>query len=280
MENWRDFSDRDKLLENQEYITKVLGIKIPLNESYPYSSDLTEQILQEQLLLEGFFDDAVTAVKQAAQGLGDKARQAIQDGTAWVKKFGQNVGQLMHALWVIFRDPSKVSDYVEILDERMNIRRIGEMDGFVDSAVSMLANTPAAIIADKIKNLWTTTKEKYEAMASSWKKALVGSTMMVMLQYIFNKIASIMQNVRNLSDSGAEELTDQARETIGEELKNKVLSFFEETFGQIFTKLSSYVSGVGVWVEWLSKIVGGVDFVAKNLFGTTRGFLQKAQGEV
>ena len=97
MENWRDFSDRDKLLENQEYITKVLGIKIPLNESYPYSSDLTEQILQEQLLLEGFFDDAVTAVKQAAQGLGDKARQAIQDGTAWVKKFGQNVGQLMHA---------------------------------------------------------------------------------------------------------------------------------------------------------------------------------------
>ena len=56
MENWRGFVKRNELLENQEYINKVLGIQIPLNESYPFSAELTEEILQEQLLLEGFFD--------------------------------------------------------------------------------------------------------------------------------------------------------------------------------------------------------------------------------
>ena len=45
------------LMFNEEYIRGVLGIDIPLNESYPYSYDLQERILQEQLLLEGFFGD-------------------------------------------------------------------------------------------------------------------------------------------------------------------------------------------------------------------------------
>ena len=279
MENWRTFSvrNRNSLLESHDYITKVLGIAIPLNESYPFSAKLSEQILQEQLLLEAFFDDAVNKVKQGARALGDKAREAIQNGAAWVKQFGENVGRLMHSLWIIFRNPSMVGEYISTLDERMNIRRLGELDVFVENVATLLAPTKLSSIGEKIKELWTNVKGKYESMASSWKKALVGSTLMVMLQYILSKLTTIISTVNNLMDSGVEELTAAAREEIGEEIKTKVFEYFEENLGSIFQKLGEYSSGVGVWVDWISKMVGGVDYVAKNLFGTTRGFLQKAQ---
>lgn len=40
-----------------DYVTDVLGLKIPLNESAPYSKAVQAQIIQEHLLFEGFFDD-------------------------------------------------------------------------------------------------------------------------------------------------------------------------------------------------------------------------------
>jgi len=37
MENWRGYQKREEILSNHEYITEVLGVKIPLTEAYPYS---------------------------------------------------------------------------------------------------------------------------------------------------------------------------------------------------------------------------------------------------
>ena len=65
-ENWRGFIQRTELLENRDYVQYVLGIQIPLNESVPFSAALSQRILQEQLLLEGFFDKVVQKVKQGA----------------------------------------------------------------------------------------------------------------------------------------------------------------------------------------------------------------------
>ncbi len=275
MENWRAFSvyNRNSLLESHDYITKVLGISIPLNESYPFSAALAEKILKEHLILEGFFDDAVTKVKQAAKDLGDKAVEAIQDGTAWAKHFGQKVGQVMHAIWIIFRDPTKVGEYVDILNRRMNLRRVGEMDQFVDSLVTLLDNTKIEAVGNKVAQLWSDAKEQYMDMAEGWKKALVGSSMMVILQYIFEKLASPIQTVTNVVASGIESLTQEAREKIGEEIKSSVLSFFEESLGTIFKKIGEYTTGVGVWIDWISTVVGGIDFVATQLYGTTKRFL-------
>lgn len=273
MENWRDFGERDKLLESHEYITKVLGIAIPLNESHPFSAKLSEQILQEQLLLEGFFDDAVNKVKQGAQALGDKAREAIQDGTAWVKQFGDQVGNVMHAIWIIFRDPSKVGKYIDILNKRMNLRRVGEMDKFVEDLVTLLSPTTLVQVGEKVSEVWTSVKDKYINMPESWKKALVGSSMMVMLQYIFTKLAAPMKTVTNLVASGIESITQEVREKIGKQMKETVLSFFEESLGTVFQKIGEYTTGIGVWIDWISQIVGGIDYVAKQLAGTTSRFL-------
>ena len=118
MENWRDFGERDKLIENHEYITKVLGIAIPLNESVTHSEkSYQSKSYKSHYFLRAFLTMRLIEVKQGAQALGEKARSAIQDGTAWVKPFGENVGRLMHSLWIIFRNPSMVGEYISTLDE-------------------------------------------------------------------------------------------------------------------------------------------------------------------
>ena len=55
-ENWRHYQRQQFLLENREYITNVLGIALPLTESYPYSNSIAKEILKEQLLLENFLN--------------------------------------------------------------------------------------------------------------------------------------------------------------------------------------------------------------------------------
>ena len=76
MENWRDYSDSCKTreeivaryLKDSEFLHEVMGIQVPLNESYPYSSVLTEslskRIMQEQILLEGWFSDGWKKIKK------------------------------------------------------------------------------------------------------------------------------------------------------------------------------------------------------------------------
>ena len=62
----------------KDYIEGVLGIQIPLNESYPYSSELKIKILEEEGKIRGFF----SSLKQAAKGGWEIAmtmREACKD---------------------------------------------------------------------------------------------------------------------------------------------------------------------------------------------------------
>jgi len=70
-DGWRRYLLKEDLLSDHSYITGILGIEVPLNESYPYSSVLTEQILQEHLLVEGWFEDAKKYIKKKAEPLRD-----------------------------------------------------------------------------------------------------------------------------------------------------------------------------------------------------------------
>ena len=59
-----EYVSTNKLIFERSYVTDVLGIKLPLNESHPYSPALQRRIIQEQLLLEGFFSDILDSAKE------------------------------------------------------------------------------------------------------------------------------------------------------------------------------------------------------------------------
>ena len=268
MENWRGFIHRTELLENRDYVQYVLGIQIPLNESAPFSAALSQRILQEQLLLEGFFDKVVEKVKQGATSLGAKASAAFEDGKAWVKEFGNKVGLLFHSLWKIMRNPSEVQKYIDTLQKRNEVRKLPTLTQFTDNLSEFFAATPFAPAAENIKRLYSGAIEQYNSMQTSWKKALLGSSITVFMDYVLSKFKDVIAQVQNIGTTA----TDAVKENLGEEMQGVVLSYFKESFGDLFSKASQYMSGVGAWADWISKIVGGVDYVATSLFGTTRDF--------
>ena len=71
-------SSQNEALKDRGYITEVLGIQIPLNESYPFSVDLEARILHEHMLLEGFFD-GLKKLKDDALLFGKSLKEIISN---------------------------------------------------------------------------------------------------------------------------------------------------------------------------------------------------------
>ena len=132
----------------------------------------------------------------------------------------------------------------------------------------MFQGTSFDAAAQTLQKLIDSTLDQYDKMQVSWKKALLGSTMSVFLDYLLSKFKDVIEKVNNAGTIA----TDAVKNELGEMLKGKILSYFKESFGSLFTKASEYMTGVGVWVDWLGKIVGGVDYVASSLFGATDKF--------
>jgi len=268
MNNWRGFIERNRLLENREYVKYVLGIDVPLNESIALTPEISRRIIQEQLLFEGFFDTVIQKVSQGASALGSMAMSAVDNVKSWVKEFGNNVGKLLHSLYTIMKDPSKIKLYINILDKQMSLRKYPTIKAFTEKATEIFQGTPFERVATGLKNMTESAFEQYNGMNDSWKKALVGSTMTVFLDYLISKFKDVIETVRNASGTIASEVLAQ----LGEMFQGDLLSSFKSSFGDVFSKSAQYMAGIGEWVEWLGKIVDGVDYVAKSLFGTTSRF--------
>ena len=268
MNNWRGFIERKKLLENREYVKYVLGIDVPLNESIPITPELSRRIIQEQLLFEGFFSTVIQRVSQGASAVRGMAMSAVDNVKSWVKEFGRNVGKLLHTLYAILKDPSKIKSYINILDTQMNKRKYPSIKEFTEKSVEIFQGTPFERVATGLKNMTDSAFEQYNGMDNSWKKAIVGSTITVFLDYLLSKFKDVVNTVRNASGT----ISRSVLASLGEALQGELLSSFQLSFGSLFSKASAYMSGIGDWIEWLGKIVGGVDYVAKSLFGTTNRF--------
>ena len=65
LENWREYQTHHDVFDNHAYITEILGISLPLNESghIVYTVALQEQVIKEHLLLEGLLDSIKTYVQ-------------------------------------------------------------------------------------------------------------------------------------------------------------------------------------------------------------------------
>ena len=74
------------------YVTNVLGVKLPLNESYPYSPAIQKRILQEHMLFEGFWSE-----------LYDKGKEKLMSAKEGIKKFGKEAWGILSAMWTVIK---------------------------------------------------------------------------------------------------------------------------------------------------------------------------------
>ena len=183
---------RDELISNDvfpkkifehSYVTGVLGIPVPLNESYPYSDSFRDQIIQEQILLEGFFSDfkkLAGDMKNAALSLryivGDPSRikdyvgillktikEQYQKAVEWVKSVVESCETLVNFANAIAEFAEKITKYITALVERVKS------------------------IVNSIKEKITLAIKKVQGMAG-WKQALLASAVTVGVAYVWQKL--------------------------------------------------------------------------------------------
>jgi len=204
-----------KLLYNEEYVRGVLGINIPLNESYPYSVELQEQILQEQLLFEGFFSD-FKKLKDDGKNLALAIRYMAEDGSR-IKSFVKT------AYETVIKEPlTKILDFIKRV-----VAGVGEVfKRFVLPKVQKAW--------DKIKEFLVSVGEKLESAwesikgMSGWKQALTVMAFGAGIGYLWTeqglgdiveKAASVVDDITKAAETWGKKVaawvTDQGAEVAG-----------------------------------------------------------------
>jgi len=246
MENWRSYTDSiesGEIFERHEYITGVLGIPLPLDEAgqVQLSEDLKGQILQEHLIYEGFIGSLVAGAKDAAGKIKD----------------------LLSALAKILKDGSALETFIRLLASKV-IKPIATQ---FRKAFNKLKEAGGKVtqFVEKISEMFEALLQKFVGMAGSWKKAMAGCTLAVLLKFAYDKVAGLIQDVISgkVTDEFTEFLKDQFVKTFGQGLLDKVM-------GKV-TDIKSYLG-------WIGPIVGGVNFVAQTLAPLTGRMTQIGEG--
>ena len=159
---------RDRIY-NEEYVRVVLGIDLPLNESRPYSLELQQRILEEQLLLEGFFSD--------------------------FKKLGGDTKNAALALRYIMQDSSRLQEYMGLVKESLE-DAYKSLTGFLESILEAVEGLSTRVanalkkVSEWATNLLKKVKEFVEAALAGdgWKGAMILSGALVGIGFIWSKL--------------------------------------------------------------------------------------------
>ena len=282
----------DKLLQNEEYIRGVLGIDIPLNESYPYSAELQERILEEQLLLEGFFADA------KALG-GDLKKGAL-------------------ALRYVVEDPGRIKSFMSSVYETVIKDPMEKIIAFCKRILNIVV-TQAESLAVKgweaVKKFFTSMLEKLEGLwkgvqgLSGWKGALAVVGLGASIAFIFSeemegvidKLDNPLKELKKLGKQAKKESFTPVPSSLLNEGEDGASSAEPEKKQKTLLKkiidllTKGLIAGVKKWVKGLAmdflqsavgggivtfvktigKVFGGAKYVAKVIGKATDKFISK-----
>lgn len=298
---------------DREYIEKILGIRIPLQESiFGYSSEFRARIIKEHLLYEGFVDTlkqaaglVVNTANQAVGAAGQAVTNAVQSGVQRVQQFTDNVKNLAKALYGVMTDGGLLAGYLNILknsliDMTKPLRNLfTRLEDFFEALPKLLDAFP------KVKETIDSIKPTYEKVKkivwesllnpinslAGWAGALAGSTIYVLIQWMRSKIGDdiasnellgnidkVLKFIKNPKETVKEELVGK----VVEELKTRLMDLGKKVLTDAMnTVVGSAVKGVftafAPWISAVAKIVGGVDWVAKALEPITASYAKKVQ---
>tara|TARA_R110000824_G_scaffold142375_1_gene309390 strand:- start:34 stop:846 length:813 start_codon:yes stop_codon:yes gene_type:complete len=239
LENWRTFQARESLLSNPEYVSRVLGIQIPLQESYPYSILLTEEILQEQLILEGW-------IESVKGFIADKAKP--------YKDFFTTLTQ-------VIQDPSKLKGFLGMMNKNMRRTMIRPVKAALDILKSMGVPTPGQMFEKLVS--------AYEGMQESWRKGLVGAALYVVVGKVRDtlkklNLASVIDAIKGKSAEEVQAILKKLPAV--QKIKEFFLSKAKELIGpELLKKVATSAADVKKWLGVIGPIVGGTEIVIQGL---------------
>ena len=164
-------------LENHQYIQRVLGISLPLNESGAafISENMREEILEEHILYENFLRNLANQIKTGAR----------------------EVKQLFQAFYSMVAD--KTGDKIEVFTKYLS-RLIKQLRKKLEGVLNKFAGD--TLLEEKIKEKIQILADMYDE-AKGWKRVMLGSTVYLVITYLVDKVEDAIGNIKsggNLKD--------------------------------------------------------------------------------
>jgi len=298
-EELHNFVPQDMYLRNDKhsghifersYVTGVLGIRLPLNESYPYSPGVQRRIIQEQLLMEGFFGDLMAKGKEVADDMIEKGKAKLMSVKAGIAKFGKEAWDILSAFWhVIQGGASQIASFTK----RIYRRGIDKLFSQIKEALTWLAEKlpnwgmpTFGGWAEKGMEMLTNFLEKIKGL-DGWKKVIGFAGLAVGLHYIWDKVGEWIGELKEkiggdfqaalgLGEAeGDSNKMDAIREWIKETATEKLKEIGGGGLKKVMEQLASVASGIKPWWDAAVKIAGGVKLVVDALGDAASAFMAR-----
>lgn len=173
----------------RKYVTKVLGINLPLNESYPYSAPIYNKIIKEQKLLEDFFnvtDDQINLIIEADE-------EEDESNWSWggALRFGGDVKAAAGAMKVMATNPDTIDTFVSAIMDivKEQYKKLKKFLTGVSEAAKKWGIEVLSKLGDAAKKVWGWIKSAFDKVMSmdGWKKALVAAGTVIGLKWFWDK---------------------------------------------------------------------------------------------
>ena len=253
LNEWREYSEYHELFERHEYIEHVLGFKPLLSESggLHYSSEVRRLIIEEQLLLEGFFSD--------------------------ITKVGSDMLNLAKIMKNVVTDPERLEFWKSNLIKTVIKKPLHAIQKLINTMIQKLPqlNMPTfAKWAEGVKGLLDSFSDKINN-AQGWKGGIFLTGAALAVKYVWDNIGEYIDAANEGIESfigklmgdeaeGQQEgIIEQLKEFLNEKVVNPIKKFLVEKIkGAIGAAAFDSIAG---WISWAKKAFDGAKFISDAL---------------
>ena len=257
----------------RSYVTEVLGLDAPLLEGGDWPRDFEKRIIQEQLLMEGFFGDLL-----------DSAKEKLMSAAEGIKKFGEEAWSVLKGFYLAVTEGKAASLAKELF--KLAIKPImTPLAGALEWLASKLPGfgmDKLASIAQKGLDLINKIKDKLGGV-KGWKAVTLFSGVAIGLQWLWNEIGDWIEELLSKvggsftaamneqdDDAGAKEgLVNWLKES-GKEMLSKIIG--PELMKKISKLAAETVSG---WWKAAKAVGKGAKLVVDAIGAATERFVSR-----
>ena len=304
----RDMIINEAKIYDREYVEKVLGINIPLQETiFGYSSEFRARVIKEHMLYEGFVDTLRNVIGQAGSAIATGVGAVASKATGTVTEYAENVKTLARAMYDIIINPSKISQFIQIIKQKIEafVRYINVAIATIDKFFSekLLSISPELKkIYDNIKASYQEAKKYFVTYIvepaknlAGWVGVLTGCTIYVVVTWLYKSIADhvpigdIIKSLAKFTDELNK--TNFAKAVVVSLLKTNVMKTVEDFIKTLYEKIAKKIlhktvglaiNGTTAFAPWFSglvAIVGTTNDVAEALNPITSRYISQRQKE-
>ena len=258
---------------DRSYASGVLGVRIPLNEAFPYSYHLHEEIIYEHLLFEGFWGDLL-----------QKGKDKLLDAKEGIKKFGKETWAVLAALYEVAKGGAQeISSFTGAIAKKGINKILGKIKEALKWMVEKLPEWDMPTFAN-----WA--QKGLDAISSlengindldGWKRVISFAGLAVGLHWLWDKVGGWIDDLKEKVGDFAKDLASDVIDPIKEWIKETAMENLKSIGGNAFKStmgtLSSALTGIKPWWDAAVKVAGGVKLVIDALGSAAARFMGRQE---